>query len=122
MIAVLEGLLFLVGEEGLSLEEIEEILNISKEEALKILDELKQEYENENRGITLNMLGGVYKLTTKNEHKDYYSKLAEVSSMKSLSQSALETLAIIAYNEPITRSEVDELRGVNSTQIIRNFE
>ena len=121
MIAVLEGLLFLVGEEGLSLEEIEEILNISKEEALKILDELKQEYENENRGITLNMLGGVYKLTTKNEHKDYYSKLAEVSSMKSLSQSALETLAIIAYNEPITRSEVDELRGVNSTQIIRNL-
>ena len=121
MIAVLEGLLFLVGEEGLSLEEIEEILNISKEEDLKILDELKQEYENENRGITLNMLGGVYKLTTKNEHKDYYSKLAEVSSMKSLSQSALETLAIIAYNEPITRSEVDELRGVNSTQIIRNL-
>lgn len=121
MIAVLEGLLFLVGEDGLSIEDISNILNISKEETLKLIDKLKREYENENRGITINMLGGVYKLTTKIEHKDYYSKLAEVSSMKSLSQSALETLAIIAYNEPITRSEVDELRGVNSTQIIRNL-
>ena len=121
MIAVLEGLLFLVGEEGLSLEDICNILSVSKDEALDLIEKLKGEYQSSDRGITIQVLGGLYKLTTKNEHKEYYSKLSEISNMKSLSQSALETLAIIAYNEPITRSQVDELRGVNSTQIIRNL-
>ena len=65
--------------------------------------------------------GNNYKLTTKSEHKDYYEKLSEISDRRTLSQSALETLAIIAYNEPITRLQVDELRGVNSSQMIRNL-
>ena len=118
---VLEGLLFLVGEEGISMESIADILEISGEETSDLLESLSNDYESENRGICLKKLGGVYKLTTKNEHKKYYSKLAEITNMKNLSQSALETLAIIAYNEPITRAEVDELRGVNSAQMIRNL-
>lgn len=118
---VLEGLLFLVGEEGIDIESISNILEISKEEAFNLIDSLIDDYNNENRGICLKKLGGVYKLTTKNEHKDYYTKLSEITNMKNLSQSALETLAIIAYNEPITRAEVDELRGVGSAQMIRNL-
>ena len=118
---VLEGLLFLVGEEGIDIESIANILEISKEEAFNLIDSLSEDYNNENRGICLKKLGGAYKLTTKNEHKDYYTKLSEITNMKNLSQSALETLAIIAYNEPITRAEVDELRGVGSAQMIRNL-
>lgn len=121
MIAVLEGLLFLVGDEGLALEDISSILEVSSSDALELINSLKEEYDKENRGLSIKLLGGRYKMTTKNEHKDYYAKLSEISSMKNLSQSALETLAIIAYNEPITRGEVDELRGVNSSQIIRNL-
>lgn len=118
---VLEGLLFLVGEEGIDIEEISNILDISKEETEKLIQELKSDYENEERGLTIKNLGGLYKLTTKNEHKSYYIKLSEFQCIKNLSQSALETLAIIAYNEPITRLEIDELRGVNSAQILRNL-
>lgn len=118
---VLEGLLFLVGDEGINIEHISNMLEISKEEAEQLLNELKEDYDSTERGITIKKFGGVYKLTTKREYKKYYTKLAELSCMKSLSQSALETLAIIAYNEPITRAEIDELRGVNSAQMIRNL-
>lgn len=118
---VLEGLLFLVGEEGIDIKSIAEVLEISDEEVANLLQELKNDYEKSDRGITVKRLGGLFKLTTKEEHKDYYTKLTEVSKVKNLSQSALETLAIIAYNEPITRHEVDELRGVSSAGIIRNL-
>ena len=103
MKAVLEGLLFLSGNEGISIEEIIKILEVDEKEALELLEILKKEYESDDRGVSLKKMGGVYKLTTKSEHKKYYEKLAEENLMKSLSQSALETLAIIAYNEPVTR-------------------
>lgn len=118
---VLEGLLFLVGEEGIDIESIKNILEISLEEAENLIKELTDDYNQNDRGITIQNLGGLYKLTTKKEHKDYYTKLTEIANIKNLSQSALETLAIIAYNEPITRHEVDELRGVGSAQMIRNL-
>ncbi len=118
---VIEGILFLVGEDGIDIESIADILEIEKEEVEKLIDELSHDLESDDRGLTIKNLGGVLKFTTKEEHKKFYSKLAEVSNIKSLSQSALETLAIIAYNEPITRHEIDDLRGVNSGQIIRNL-
>ena len=118
---VLEGLLFLVGEDGIDIENICNVLQISKEEANILIEDLSKDYESSERGITIKKFGGCYKLTTKEEHKNYYNKLADLPNIKNLSQSALETLAIIAYNEPITRHEVDELRGVYSAGIIRNL-
>lgn len=118
---VIEGLLFLVGEEGIDVKTISSILEISENEVIKQLEELFNDYKNSDRGITIKNLGGLFKLTTKKEHKKFYEKLSEISKVKTLSQSALETLAIIAYNEPITRHEVDELRGVSSAQMIRNL-
>jgi len=121
MKSVLEGLLFIVGNEGLSIDEISSIIELSKEETKELILELQTDYENEDRGIELKKLGEKYKLTTKEKNKKYYQKLTEVSDVRKLSQSALETLAIIAYNEPITRLEVDELRGVSSSQMIRSL-
>ena len=121
MKAVLEGLLFLVGEDGISKENICEILEKDEEEVNSLLNDLEEDYKSDDRGLELKNFGGLYKLTTKEEHKEYYNKLADIPNIKNLSQSALETLAIIAYNEPITRGEVDELRGVNSSGIIRNL-
>jgi len=66
-------------------------------------------------------LGDRFKLTTKQEHREYYKKLIEVPGTNTLSQAALETLAIIAYNEPITRMQVDEIRGISSSQMIRKL-
>ena len=121
MEGILEGLLFVQGDTGLTLKEVMTILNIDEEEAKELVYKLKISYEQENRGLRLNYLGNTFKLTTKQEHKDYYEKLLESPSSHVLSQAALEVLAIIAYNEPITRSQVDEMRGVDSTFMIRKL-
>lgn len=121
MKAVLEGLLFVSGNEGLNIKQLIEIIDISEQEILNLINELKEDYQSDSRGITIEYFGNNYKLTTKSIHKDYYQKLAELTNIRNLSQSALETLAIIAYNEPVTRMQVDELRGVSSSQVIRNL-
>lgn len=119
--AILEGLLFVVGDEGLTLDNICEIMLIEKEEAQELLKKLREEYSKENRGIRISFMGDAFKLTTKGEHKEYYQKLITTKGSNTLSQAALETLAIIAYNQPITRMEVDELRGISSINMIRKL-
>ena len=119
--AVLEGLLFVVGEDGLTLEQMIDILEIESDEAKELISMLKEKYESETSGIRINFLGNTFKLTTKNEHKEYYQKLIENPESSVLSQAALETLAIIAYNQPITRLDVDEIRGVSSSQMMRKL-
>lgn len=119
--AVLEGLLFVVGEDGLTLDQIEEVLELKEEEVKELVNELKHSYESEDRGLRIDFLGNRLKLTTKFEHREYYQKLLENPETNTLSQAALETLAIIAYNEPITRMQIDKLRGVGSSQMIRKL-
>ena len=119
--AVLEGLLFVVGEEGLTFEQIEEVLEINEEDAKSLLMNLKHDYEREDRGLRIDFLGNKFKITTKFEHKEYYQKLLENPETNTLSQAALETLAIIAYKEPVTRVQVDAMRGVSSTQVMRKL-
>ena len=123
MKAIIEGLLFLKGSDGLTFYEMKEILECENEKKIKkCIKELYKDYLNdENRGIQLELLGDKFKLTTKAEHKDYYKKLVLEEEDSALTQAALETLAIIAYNEPITRIEIDEIRGVNSSYLIRKL-
>ncbi len=118
---ILEGLLFVVGDDGLTLKQISELLEEDIDTCKEILLSLKQAYEADNRGIRISYLGDAFKLTTKKEHKDYYQKLIVNPTTNTLSQAALETLAIIAYNQPITRIEIDELRGVNNTWLLRKL-
>lgn len=120
-LAALEGLLFVVGDDGLSINQMMEILEINHDEAIELINELKEEYENINRGIRIHFLGNTFKLTTKQEQQKYYQKLLVNEENNTLSNSALETLAIVAYNEPITRVEVDEIRGVQTAQMIRKL-
>jgi len=121
LLGVLEGILFVVGDEGISLKELSKTLEIDEIKAKELLKELKEEYEKENRGLKVTYLGDAFKLTTKKEHKDYYQKLVGNPNINLLSQAALETLAIIAYNGPMTRAEVDEARGVSTSHIIRKL-
>ncbi len=118
---VLEGILFVVGDDGATLNELMEILELDKEEILNLIVELKKDYEKGDRGIRLSILGDSFKLTTKKEHRDYYTRLLESDDANTLSPSAIETLAIIAYNEPITRVQVDEIRGVGTAPMIRKL-
>lgn len=119
--SVTEGILFVVGDEGITIKELSNVLNISEEEVKGILTELRKDYEATERGIRISFLGNTFKLTTKSEHKEYYEKLVTDGKTYNLSNASLEVLAIIAYNEPITRVRIDEIRGVSSVQIVRKL-
>ena len=119
--AVLEGILFIVGDEGTTIKEMSNVLDVNEEEVKKLLMELKKDYEDKGRGLRISYLGNTFKLTTKEEHKAFYEKLVMDTRTTNLSNAALEVLAVIAYNEPITRLKIDEIRGVNSSQIVRRL-
>ena len=119
--AVLEGLLFLSGSDGLTFEQIKEILEVDDNKGKELIAKLNSEYKSTERGIKLELLGGSFKLTTKKEHKPYFEKMLKNEATTELSEAALETLAIIAYNQPITRNQIDEIRGVSSTHILRKL-
>ncbi len=121
LLGILEGILFVVGDEGISLNTLCDIMKINETEAKSLLKDLKESYETENRGLRVSYLGDAFKLTTKKEHKEYFQKLVDNPESNTLSAAALETLAIVAYNCPITRLEIDEMRGVNSSHMIRKL-
>ncbi len=119
--AVVEGLLFVVGDEGITVEEMKKVLGVDNETLKQIFLELKKDYEKPDRGLRISYLGNAFKLTTKEEHREFYEKLVVDTKNKTLSNASLEVLAVIAYNEPITRLKIDEIRGVNSSQIVRRL-
>lgn len=118
--ALIEGLLFVVGDGGLTLDNLEGIIDVNRDFILSSLNELINDYESDDRGIRIELFGESYKLVTKKEYKDFLKKMVP-DEEDLLTQSNLETLAIIAYNQPITRMQVDEIRGVNSSHIIRKL-
>lgn len=118
---IIEGMLFLVGDEGLSVREIASILEVDKKKATLLIDLLQEEYAQKTlQGIQLVNFGGQYKLSTNPNHFMYYQKMVEQSSAN-LSNAALETLAIIAYNQPITRTRIEDIRGVGCDAMIRKL-
>ena len=121
MEAIIEGLLYVQGDIGLTIKDIMNILEIDEDTAKRAVLSLKNYYDENKRGLRINFLGNTIKLTTREEHKEYYAKLLENPSSNGLSNSAIETLAVIAYNEPITRGEVDAFRGVDSSYVMRRL-
>lgn len=121
LIGVIEGILFVVGDEGISLSDLEKILTVEEKEVLSLLDTLKKRYESVESGLSLECFGEKYKLVTKKEHKEYYQKLVSKEQEEKLTPGALEVLAIIAYNGPITRTQIDEIRGVNSSHFLHRL-
>lgn len=121
MEGIIEGILFVVGNEGIEKERLMDILEITEEQLSIELNKLKEKYLKDTSGIDLQFFANKFKLVTKKEHQVYYEKLVEIDKTTELSQSALETLAIIAYNSPITRSGIDEIRGVDSSYQLRKL-
>lgn len=114
MKAIIEGLLFISGEEGIDEKQIAEVLQIEQIWIKDILHELVEDYCNGKRGLQIVQMAGLYQFTTKQEHALYFKRLINSPNSATLSQAALETLAIVAYKQPITRGEVEEIRGVKS--------
>lgn len=121
-LGILESLLFAAGDEGLTLKQIAKVMELPEFEVEEILQTMKEEYtNNKKRGISLIQIAGTYQLATKKEHAIYLKRLVEVPSPSTLSQAALETLTIIAYKQPITRAEIEEIRGVKTERPIQTL-
>lgn len=111
--AVIESLLFVSGD-GLAISHLAEILEISEKDVKIHTDKLKDFYKTNNRGIQLVEYDGYIQLKTPEENFLYVTKLAESKRKQPLSPAALEALSIVAYHQPVTRSSVEFIRGVNS--------
>ncbi len=120
-VAVIEGLLFLKGDEGATIDEICYCLETSKNETEAYIEQLVDKYNKDDSGIMLNRIDKRYRLITKSDFAPYYNKILENPITQKLSNAAMETLAIIAYQQPITRAQVSEIRGVNSDGIIKSL-
>lgn len=120
--AIVEGLLYMVGDDGLKVEQLASVIDKSIENSEAILNSIQSKYSNENFGIELVNYGKTYKFITKQEVAPYIQALFHTSKPNTLSQSALETLAIIAYKQPITRVEIEELRGVGADMMLRKLQ
>lgn len=119
--SIIEGLLFLSGEEGLSIKQIAEIVDQRVELVTDAIEEMIHEFSQQGRGVQILKIAGVVQLGTLPEHAVYFEKLAYSPARTSLSQAALETLAIVAYRQPITRVEIEEIRGVKSERAIHTL-
>ena len=120
--AIVEGLLYMVGDDGIKVEQLASVIDKSIEDSEAILNSIQSKYSNENFGIELVNYGKTYKFITKQEVAPYIQALFHTSKPNTLSQSALETLAIIAYKQPITRVEIEELRGVGADMMLRKLQ
>lgn len=118
--SVIESMLFVSGE-PLSLRELSNNLEIKDKVIEEVIKEMMNEYEEKSRGIKLISIDGAYQLVTKSENSDYIQKLLKKNKKHSLSQASIESLAIIAYKQPITRIDIDEIRGVKSESAIQKL-
>ena len=115
--SAIESMLFVSGE-PLALRELSNNLELKEKNVEEILSEMANEYEDKSRGIRLISINGAYQLVTKSENSDFVQKLLKKNKKHSLSQASIESLAIIAYKQPITRIDIDEIRGVKSESAI----
>ena len=118
--ALVESLLF-VSREPVSLDSITKVVGIKDYEVKEVLDALISEYNLRNSGILILEIAGGYQMVTNPEYSGYIKKLKNINISSRLSQAALETLAIVAYKQPLTKLEIDNIRGVNSEGSVKSL-
>lgn len=122
LMSKVESLLFVIGEDGLTLAQLAQLIESEQLEVQEALIELKNRYDQDaSRGVTLKELAGTYQLISKIDNADVIEKLVENPPAQSLSQAALEVLAIVAYKQPITRVEIEDLRGVKCERALNTL-
>lgn len=115
LMSKIESLLFVTGDEGLSAKQIESLTDATPWEVKDALTKLQEDYVNSKvRGIELKELAGTYQLISKKQNAATIQRLVDNPTTQPLSQASLEVLAIVAYKQPITRIEIEDLRGVKS--------
>lgn len=118
--AAIEAVLFATGN-SVTVEQLADILNMTKDEVRDAITVLKERYNSEDRGITITELEDAVQLGTKGEYYEYLMKLAKHPKHYSLSDTVIETLSIIAYKQPVTRGEIEKIRGVSCDHAINKL-
>ncbi|MCR8660341.1 SMC-Scp complex subunit ScpB [Paenibacillus endoradicis] len=119
--SIIEGLLFMAGDEGLNKRQLADIMGIDVDYIEELVLDLQRDLERDGRGVQIGILAGSYRLTTHPEHAAYFERMAYTPTRAQLSQAALETLSIVAYKQPITRVEIEEIRGVKCERAIHTL-
>jgi segregation and condensation protein B len=115
--AIIEAILFTMGE-SVELEKIANAIELDKKETGKIIENLQSRYEEESRGVRIIELDGAYQMCTKPEMYEYLIRIAKQPKRRVLTDVLLETLSIIAYKQPVTRAEIEKIRGVSSDHAV----
>ena len=121
LLAALEGLLYVTGDDGLTIKQISYVFDITEEEGLELVHTLKDMYDQNLRGITIINTAIIYKMATRSDFIEFYKKIYTDLNKTKLSNASLEVLAIVAYKQPITRAEIEDIRGTNSDNIVRRL-
>jgi segregation and condensation protein B len=121
MKSIIEGLLFVSGDEGIDAKQLAEILEEDIPTVADAVRQLRLDFQKSGRGVQIVELAGFFQMTSLPVHAVYFERLAYSPSRSSLSQSALETLAIVAYRQPITRVDIEEIRGVRADRALHNL-
>ncbi len=119
--AAFEAMMFTLGE-PLDVKLAADVLGISNKDACAYFKELQDEYEQEGRGLRVREVNGAFQFVTSSDVYDYIERLCTPSKKKKLSQSALEVLAIIAYKQPVTRGEIEAVRGIKCDRVLEGLE
>lgn len=112
-----ESMLYVWGQ-PLSAKDAADTLDINKKDAIELFEELADEYESAGRGIVIRRINESFQFTTRPENADFVKRLCTPVKIRRLSQAALEVLAIIAYRQPVTKGEIDAIRGVKCDRVI----
>jgi segregation and condensation protein B len=118
--SILEALLFLSGE-VLTLSSLKDILGLPEAEIRNLMNELMVEYQDRNRGLLIVEIANGYQMVTNPDYAEWIRKFRSTHTSSKLSMPALETLAIIAYKQPIIKAEIEQIRGVNADSAIRTL-
>lgn len=117
---IIEAILFVAGE-PVNLTDLAHALDLTVSELVQELDALKEEYDRGARGMRLNRFGESVQLSTRPEYAPYIERLLQPVQKQSLSQAAMETLSIVAYRQPVTKTEIEAVRGVKCDYSVQSL-
>ena len=118
--AVIEAVLFSMGE-SVSLKRLAQLIEASESVTKELIEEMCKKMEKDDRGVTITQVGEGYQMCTKSDMYEYLIDLTQNSRKSTLSDTALETLSIIAYKQPVTRLDVEKIRGVDCSHSINKL-
>ncbi|MBQ7835171.1 MAG: SMC-Scp complex subunit ScpB [Ruminiclostridium sp.] len=119
-IAIIEAVLFAHGD-PITPEKLSEASGIDLETTVKLIDQLERRYNVQESGLQIIRLNDGFQITTRPEYSDYIKSALETRKQQPLSQAAMETLSIIAYNQPVTKSFIEQVRGIDSSSVVNTL-